>query len=331
MAIRWIEGFDLYSSTINMQSRGYTGNAGSYVGGRFAGSAGRYNSARSGFSPFGGSTSSTLSHGFAFRAQGLTNFTIVNYMNGSVSGSTEVELRMTTTGAVQATRNGTVLGTSAAGVIATSTWAYIEVEIVRHASAGVFNIYVNGTSVLALTAQNTGSADIDTLYLCHNGGSNNGLDYDLDDMYVTDTSTRIGESRVDTLRPSADTAQKDWTPNSGANNYSRVGDTTYDGDTSYIGASTVGNKDLYDCTDLPVTPASVYAVQVSMAARKDDAATRQVRTNLKSGSATQNGTTQGMSATYQIFSDIYETDPNTSAAWTASAVNAAQVGVEVVT
>jgi hypothetical protein len=109
-----------------------------------------------------------------------------------------------------------------------------------------------------------------------------------------------------------------------------VNETLYNEDSNYVSSATVGNKDLYDVTDLPFTPSSVYAVKVTWRARKDDATTRTVRANLKSGATTANGATKAMGASYQSYSDVYLTDPNTSAAWTVSAVNAIQVGPEII-
>jgi hypothetical protein len=78
------------------------------------------------------------------------------------------------------------------------------------------------------------------------------------------------------------------------------------------------------------TPDTVHAVQVTMVARKDDAEARQVRTRLKSGTTTADGTTQGMATSYLPYGDLYETDPDTAMAWTPGGVNALQVGIEVV-
>jgi hypothetical protein len=81
---------------------------------------------------------------------------------------------------------------------------------------------------------------------------------------------------------------------------------------------------------MPFSPLTIHAVQVVAAAKKDDATTRTYRTNVKSSSTTANGATKALATSYQIFSDVFETDPATSAAWTESGVNAMQVGPEVV-
>ena len=93
-----------------------------------------------------------------------------------------------------------------------------------------------------------------------------------------------------------------------------------DGDTSYVASSTPGDLDFYTMGNLGVTPETIHAVQLMMCARKDDAATREVRLKLKSGATTEDGATQAMAATYQYFSDVYEEDPDAVGPWTASSI-----------
>jgi hypothetical protein len=144
-------------------------------------------------------------------------------------------------------------------------------------------------------------------------------------------ATRLGESRVLVLYPTADTADTDWAPSRGVDHYATVDETTVNGDTDYVASGTVGDLDLYDVSDLGVTPDSIQAVQVTLCARNDDAASREVRCRVKSGAAVANGASHALTASYLYYRDIFETDPNTSAAWTSSGVNAAQIGPEVVT
>jgi hypothetical protein len=153
----------------------------------------------------------------------------------------------------------------------------------------------------------------------------------IDDVYVTNGGTRLGESRVAVLYPNADTADADWTPSTSVNHYATVDETTVNGDTDYVASGTVGDLDLYEVSDLSLTPDSIHAVQVTMCARKDDAATREVRSKVKSGAAMADGATHAMAASYQYFRDIHEADPSTSTAWTSGGVNAIQIGPEVMT
>jgi hypothetical protein len=99
----------------------------------------------------------------------------------------------------------------------------------------------------------------------------------------------------------------------------------------YVAASVVGDLDFYTLGNLAAAPLSIFAVQAKICARKDDAATRAVRTRIRSNRDIANGATVGLAASYTYLSDIFETDPDTALAWTAAAVNALEVGQEVMT
>lgn len=153
----------------------------------------------------------------------------------------------------------------------------------------------------------------------------------MDDYYLTDTAARLGEQKVTTSRASANTATAQWAPLTGASGVAMVLDVVVDGDTTYIFDATVGHKSLFDMANFAApVPLAITAVQTSFTARKDDATTRQVRAFNVSGATTTSGATENMSASYVKYNDIYPTDPNTGAAWTPAAVDALQVGVEVV-
>jgi hypothetical protein len=323
MTVRWTDGFDLYATKTDIGLR-----AGVIAAPGFANFAtGRLGSGQCittaqgySFAPFA-SAQSALSLGVAYQVNGLSQAgSFLNFYNG---GTPICDLRITSTGALQATRDGNVLGTSST-IITPDTWCYIEVEVTRHASAGAFKAYVNGVQMLNLTGVNTGGSDIDKITLA--SGS---ADIKLDDLYVTDTATKLGECRIDTLHPTADTATKDWTPSTGSSNYAMVDEAQFV-TTDYVSAGTAGNKDYYALADLSFNPLTIHAVSVVTMAKKDDATTRTFRGNIKSSSSEGNGATRGLGTSLSIYSDIFPTDPNGSIAWTQSSVNAAQVGIEVV-
>lgn len=220
------------------------------------------------------------------------------------------------------------LASSAAGVISSASWFYLECEFVLSDTVGECRVYVNGTEVINISGVDTkGSTTtvVDRLQFSMSGTGGGGII--IDDFYLVDTDTRLGESRISTLVPTADTADKDWGRSSGSDNYALVDELPFSA-TDYITSATVGDLDLYDFDNLPYTPLDIHAVQTSFFAAKDDAASRSVRARLRSGGTDANGGNLGLTATHIQKTDIYETDPNTSVAWTASAVNALQAGPE---
>jgi len=335
MAIIFTEGFDLYASTTQMQRRGYNVPTASLQTGRFSGQCwrGDFNAA-SLIRALGGSYNN-LSFGFAFLVSNLANAStgksIISLYNGGGAGTVVCKLGADNAGKLIFGRTDFTTNKiceSAAGVIVANTWAYIEFELVRATgSGGSVNVYCNGALVANLGSTNTGASSIDA-YTFNSEGWTATAQYD--DMYITDAATKLGEMRIETLVPTADTATKDWTRSTGADNYANVDDATMDDDTTYNSSSTAAQKDLFDMANLSSTPASVKAVVPILVARKDNAATRTARTNLKSGATTANGTTRNLGASYQLFEQIYETNPDTAAAWTGAEVNGMQLGYELV-
>ena len=139
-----------------------------------------------------------------------------------------------------------------------------------------------------------------------------------------------GQLRAVQLMPTADTAQKDLTPNSGVTNFSRVNEAHMDSDTSYVSGSTAGNTDIYALADLASAPASITAVIIKHAMRKSDTGLRTATTRVVSGGVNYDQPTVTLATTYQWQNTIYVSDPNTAVAWTFAGVNALQVVPRIV-
>jgi hypothetical protein len=341
------EGFDMYNgvgsntgvralwnATIGASS---SGGDFSMQGGRFGGQALRIQggggfaaaptSANRLFNGLGNTTS--FSAGIAINAlNGINSGRLFEFANTGFGVQCGVGINSNGSIYCYQGAGGTTFATTAAGVLTTSTWVYIEVEVVISASVGSMNVYMNGASMLSVSSVNTfvsGGSGVGYVQLWAPINSNTSFFLYYDDIYVTDTATRLGESRVETLRPSSDSVIT-WTPDTGANNYGRVSDSVVDGDSSYVQTSTVGNRDLYGITALSSTPATIFAVNTVMFAEKTDSTTRTLQATVKSGGTDSLATAVNLSASYQRYDYILMTDPHTSAAWTSSGVNNLLIG-----
>ena len=114
-----------------------------------------------------------------------------------------------------------------------------------------------------------------------------------------------------------------------AANWSNVNEALWDGDTSYVFDSTIGDQDIYAMSDLPSTPAFITALQLRMIARKSDTGFRALSTLFVSGATADTGASTALGTNYAEFDKLYGADPNTGAAWTVAAVNALQAGIKV--
>jgi len=228
---------------------------------------------------------------------------------------------------------GTLLGSTAAGVMVTGTWQYVEWGVTISDTVGVFTLKVDGVSVLNLTAQDTRNGaptTVNRIYFTQllNNSTFSVNNINVDDLYIVDSATTLGERRVQTCYPTSDVAQG-FARSTGSTNYTLVDETLANGDTDYVQGSTVGDVDTYGFGDVTGTPTTIDAVQVSAFAEKTDVTARQIALQLKSGATTSDGANFALTTAYAKYERIAALDPNTSGAWSASSVNALQGGPKV--
>lgn len=250
------------------------------------------------------------------------------------STTTHTDIRVTAAGAIRATRAGTSLGISSTGLIATNTWYWLAVLVTVDNSAGVVSVSLNNSSILSLTSQDTqngGTAAITNIQINSVSGGNN----DWDNLVIMDTTggsptnaLPTEELRINTQVPNGAGSSAQFTP-SASTNQSNVDDATSDGDTTYNSSSTSGHIDLFAIAGFDA--GVPYAVQVNMAARKDDGGTREIREKCRSNGANYSGSTQALTSSYVVYREIRHVDPDTAAAWASAALNAAEFGYELVT
>lgn len=329
MAITVMDGFEEYSSANGLINKAYVATSGVTYGGggRFGGAALSFVNSGS-YIQAAVAQTATLAMGCAFKMTGANGGTALFDLQ-DILGNRILQLFLTPAGGFLVTKNrffsDANLGVSAAGKFSFGDWQYVEMEVTRHASAGAVNVYCNGVQVVALTGLALGTANI-SLAAVHN--TQNATGY-IDDLYITDDATRLGEIRIETIVPNADTAQKDFTASTGTDNYAMVDDLPVDGDTTYVTADTAGDSDLYATAGLTDSPDTIYAVQVRAFARKTDTGLRTLKAKAVSGATDGDGVAVPLSTAYGIVATIYQTDPDTGVAWTASGVNAAQIGMEI--
>jgi hypothetical protein len=116
-----------------------------------------------------------------------------------------------------------------------------------------------------------------------------------------------------------------------SSNATVVNEAQQDTTTSYVYDSTVNDADFYNIGTIASTPASTIAVTTRAYMQKSDAGSRTAAVQIKSGSTTVASPTLTLTTSgWQWAWRMDLVDPNTSAAWGASAVNAATIGPKVV-
>lgn len=113
-------------------------------------------------------------------------------------------------------------------------------------------------------------------------------------------------------------------------NFAYVQENLEDGSLTYLADSTPGDFDLYGNAGLPATPLSILGVSVRAFMCKSDSGARTGTVRLKSNTTSIDGATSTLSTSFQNLVMYQDTDPDTSAAWTATAIGNLKFGPKVV-
>lgn len=116
---------------------------------------------------------------------------------------------------------GTVVATQSGSGVTASTWHYLEAQITINNTTGAYDIYLDGAHVITASGQNTRqSANNSANAISIRTTTGSGQVFTFDDMYTFDTTGGVnnavrGDSRVETLFTTADTATIHFTVGSG--------------------------------------------------------------------------------------------------------------------
>jgi hypothetical protein len=247
------------------------------------------------------------------------------------SGGSQVTVRCNSDGSISVIRGdytGTLLGSSAAGIITSSEWNYVEIKIVIDDSTGSYEVRVNGSNILSDTGVDTAAlGDSDATWLRLRSG-NVVWTYYTDIYFGTDF---LGDCRYDILSPDGAGDNTDWTPSAGAN-YECVDEIPPDDDTTTVTSDTVTDRDDYAFDDLAaLTGSTIHAVTLNVVGKKTDAGARGIDPYTRISASNYNGSEVSLTESYKNHQQIWETNPDDSQAWEEADVNGAKFGAELVT
>lgn len=249
-----------------------------------------------------------------------------SFFNLMHNNSVQFGIGMSNIGTVRLYRGGTIVAESIPNLVRTNDWHFIEMEYVGHASVGRATLYLDGVKVIDFAGNTQAQAPYGFNGLQLSAGNGSGVF--IDDLFITDQPVRVGERRIETLRPNGDVS-KDFTPSDGGtSNFAMLNEPLVSADQS-VSATTVGAKDLYNFTNLTTNPASIDAVQLSVWATKTDSETRQMQTIVKSGTFETTSKSYNLPTNHLDMNRIEVKDPATNAPWTTASVNAIQAGFKI--
>lgn len=291
-----------------------------------------------------GADLSEVGIGFAFKVNSLpsgsTDLTLCQLRdNGNYQ---IVTLTLSSTGQIIATRGGNtgaLLGTSSP-VVYTGSYQHLETLFVCDASGGAIEVRLNGVTVLNITGADTlthettvgvFSTALPAQYAM--GGTRvailNSADMWIDDLMCWDTLSGdeivdfVGDKKVYTRFPDADTATNDWVPSSGSESFEMLNNNPPI-DTDYLSAEAMGDTVIVGIEDLPPEVISIAAIMTASRLWKSDAGVGSVIASIISGASESDGADNALSLAPTYYHDVHATDPATGAPWTLSGFNAAQ-------
>ena len=327
MTILWMDGFDLYtgagdlSVNYNTNAPGFTTTNGRFGGGAWQG--GGYNNGDYAIKLLGASYADMW---VSFAGNGVNGAIVAVGAGSSNNNGQESYLFYNTTTGQISLIMGSGRTLISGPLLATVGWHWFDIHLTYSATAGVAEIWVDNVQVASGTGlntiDNTGYSGYLNVGLFGNGGL-------IDDLFVYTPGTRLGDSRIETVRPASDASPNNGTPSTGTSHYAMVNETQYDTSNYITLPNTSGDKEVFTVGSLSGTPVSVWAVKVETWAQKSDAGSYTIEPLVISGTTEGDGSSQPLLTSYSEIASIFATNPATSAAWTYSAVNAMKIGVKV--
>lgn len=230
--------------------------------------------------------------------------------------------------------SGSTIIDESAPAINTGAFYHFEMKTVFDPIVGSCEIRVNGITVVNAINVDLGSVGA-TQFTFGKPQYFGGSFYDLyiDDLVVWDdtgdyNNDFIGQQRVLTVFPDGDASPQEWSVIGEATATEAVSDVPADGDTSYIGASEIGEKATFDLPELPPEIVTIAAVYVPTYARIDDAGVGNIQVNMLSNGQEASGEEIPLTTLYQYRGTVFESDPDTNEAWTKSGIEAANIQIE---
>jgi hypothetical protein len=244
------------------------------------------------------------------------------------------------------------LADSANAIIATATrrivpdaWYHFELKFAIKNSIAADDVIlkIDGEEHINLPATtDTQSQPTDSVQFIELAGSNPIADLNFSHFWILDDNGSFANDfigptgRIELLHPVGNGNYSQFVGSDGnsVNNFELVDELDPDDDTTYVESSVVSERDSYMLTNLAGTPlaGNIEAVQLITKAKKEGGTEPRTAKHFVRISSTDFDQGSGKSLTdgaYTWFFDIMADNPNTAARWTATQVDALEVGVKI--
>lgn len=341
MALVWIEGFEGFGdsgsvpSPTNIMGRKYTmsDEASMYIApGRTSGLCIRISDHGDWIKSGVLTTDSTMIIGFAFKLTVLpmnTQGELVRLYDGATAGML-IKVQPIS-GYLQVYRGATLLSTSTQSIIL-NRWYYLEFKVVC-SDTGSYELRMDNVPWISDagpvdTREGDNSYHTAFMLMC----PYNFLSVYYDDLYVLDGTTGLntflGPQRVIAVNPDGDDTVT-WDHSAGATNYEVIDDGTIVDNTDYVYTSTLPEQDLYGYESVPSGVSIVNGIQIITETNMDSGIAELALVVKSSTTVSVGPAIPVVTGSEVTHSRVVEEDPDASAPWTETTLNAAKFGIKV--
>lgn len=279
--------------------------------------------------PAGNITTGEITIGFAWRVSNALsrNLMVLNQAGGTTA---QFSIYQNSDGSISV-RNGnggTVLGTSATGLLTLLTWCYIEVSVVI-GNSGSLTLDLNGTEVINVSGVDTmGAANVNVGRITLPEPASSGTMW-YDDLYVRDDLIKAGPSAIVYRRALAAVPGGDFnmTATSAYIHPLLVDDFAAD-TASYITGDAVSEDQFFTMENLSKLSGSGVRAITIIGFAKVNSGTGTVDAIVNSNGDTSISS-WNLDTTFRFRRKTVTLDPDTGALWTRGALAAMQAGIAI--
>ncbi len=344
MALTWVDSFDLYSATADLDDVYARGSSVDWVAGagRFGGGAIRVSDDDSYLSRVitDGSFYNSITQFFSvhFKVDGFAAEQDNVFVIGGPGNvlAYEITTHATAKGFLFVRAGWSTSLPVTSFYVRAGVWNHLMGQHRQHSSSGTAHIWLNGQQVCNFLG-NTGNTGHEATHLLLGGALSN--DWYWDDLVMWDTNgsgpwssaAGLTEKMVQSLLPVGAGGATDFAGVTTGDNWDAVSDLLGgDDDGSYVESANPGDQDLYTMANLSGDVRAVEAMHLRTRAKRTIMGGGGIRQLVQSGTAPEAGVEKLPPSEYTPVTTLYETDPDDAASWTQAKIDGIQTGFEAV-
>lgn len=279
-----------------------------------------------------------LYFGFYWRVGTLPSSGSEEFVATRRSGAEQMTLRVNSSGNILMFQNSDLVTTpvwTSTATVSTGTNYFIRMRV-QTSTTGAYSFDIYDMATCTLIENQAGTANFGTqnsegirLGKVNNRNSQT-VNFYYDNLIWDDASLPACGGLVRNMKPDADGGTQNFTSGTGAT-FAEVDDTLpSDGDTTYVmntAAATVGNFNLESSASAGISGTIRMAKAWSWCRENSTVTSSRFLRMISGGTTTDNSTGFNGTTAYAEQHKTYAVDPDTTAAWTTSGLDAVQVGI----